>query len=316
MIRSIYYVLSLVGLVLLNSACTTHDKNGKVLDTATSGTIKIAVDESLKPLVEAEIDTFEGLYPTAHIEALYMSEEEAFDALVKDSVRMVFATRKLLDGENAILKKTFIEARQMAIAKDGIALILNKSNQDSLFTFEQLQAILQGKINNWHQLNPKTPSMPIDIVFDNPKSGMVRFLNDSVQHMDQLPKNCFAVNSNKAVIDYVAQKNSAIGLIGVSWISDEDDSTANQFLGTIRVAGISRNSEYYKPYLGYLATNQYALQRSIFTVSREARTGLASGFMTFVASDKGQRIVLKLGLIPVTMPVRIVEIKHEPLKIQ
>jgi phosphate transport system substrate-binding protein len=35
--------------------------------------------------------------------------------------------------------------------------------------------------------------------------------------------------------------------------------------------------------------------------------------MAFVASDKGQRIVLKSGLVPATMPIRIVEINHEPL---
>jgi len=35
--------------------------------------------------------------------------------------------------------------------------------------------------------------------------------------------------------------------------------------------------------------------------------------ISFIASDRGQRIVLKLGLVPVTMPVRIVEINHEPL---
>jgi phosphate transport system substrate-binding protein len=48
-------------------------------------------------------------------------------------------------------------------------------------------------------------------------------------------------------------------------------------------------------------------------VSREARSGLASGFIAYVASDKGQRVVLKLGLVPATMPIRIVEVNHLPL---
>jgi phosphate transport system substrate-binding protein len=33
----------------------------------------------------------------------------------------------------------------------------------------------------------------------------------------------------------------------------------------------------------------------------------------FVASDKGQRVVLKAGLVPATMPLRIVEVSQEPL---
>jgi phosphate transport system substrate-binding protein len=48
-------------------------------------------------------------------------------------------------------------------------------------------------------------------------------------------------------------------------------------------------------------------------VSREARAGLASGFIAFVAGEKGQRVVLKAGLVPATMPVRIVEVNNKPL---
>jgi phosphate transport system substrate-binding protein len=39
--------------------------------------------------------------------------------------------------------------------------------------------------------------------------------------------------------------------------------------------------------------------------------GLGSGFLTYVANDKGQRVVLKAGLVPATMPVRIVEITYD-----
>jgi phosphate transport system substrate-binding protein len=62
-----------------------------------------------------------------------------------------------------------------------------------------------------------------------------------------------------------------------------------------------------------MAQGQYPLLRDVMIVSREARTGLASGFMAFMASDKGQRIVLKSGLVPATMPIRIIEVNHEPL---
>jgi phosphate transport system substrate-binding protein len=308
----IIHVLAIV-LMLSTGACTDRDKHGRPLDTATSGVIRVAVDESLRPLAEAEIDTFEGLYKEARIEALYMSEAEAIDALLKDSVKMVITTRMLYDEEVKIIEARKIQPRQMAVAKDGIALILNKANTDSLIQFDQLKAILEGRITDWNQINPKSKSAQIEVVFDNPTSGMVRFLNDSVVHMDKIPSNWFALNTNKAVVEYVSQKPNALGLIGVAWISDTDDSTANSFLSTIRVASVSRDSGFYKPYQAYLAVGQYPLKRNIYMLSSEARTGLASGFMTFVASDRGQRIVLKLGLVPVTMPVRIVEINHEPL---
>jgi len=38
--------------------------------------------------------------------------------------------------------------------------------------------------------------------------------------------------------------------------------------------------------------------------------GLAHGFSSFIAGEKGQFIVLHSGLVPAAMPVRLVEIKH------
>ena len=104
-----------------------------------------------------------------------------------------------------------------------------------------------------------------------------------------------------------------MGLIDVSWICDPDDSVSHKFKQAIKVMAITGDSGSYRPYQAYIAQKQYPLLRDAIMVSREARSGLASGFIAYVASDKGQRVVLKLGLVPATMPIRIVEVNHLPL---
>lgn len=79
---------------------------------------------------------------------------------------------------------------------------------------------------------------------------------------------------------------------------------------------VAGDSAHFKPYQAYLALKYYPLSRRITMLSREARSGLASGFMAFVASERGQRIVLKAGLVPTTMPLRIVEIDRRPFEIE
>ena len=64
---------------------------------------------------------------------------------------------------------------------------------------------------------------------------------------------------------------------------------------------------FYQPYQAYLATKQYSLIRSVYTISREPRAGLATGFASFIMSDKGQKIFLKAGLMPANAPVRIIQ---------
>jgi phosphate transport system substrate-binding protein len=294
----------LVACVL--TACVSRDKNGKILDTPTAGTITIAADESLKPLIEAEVKAFEGLYHNAHIKVVYTSEEDAFSSLLIDSARLAIVTRKMVSTEEKVLADQKIVPQQLMIARDGVALIVNRQNADTTIHLTELKQILEGK---HHKGSPHQ----YEVVFDKPNSGIIRFLKDSVSSFDSLPEYCFAVNGNKAVVDHVRTNPNALGLIDVSWISDPDDSTANSFLRAIKVVAVSDDSVFYQPYQAFIAQKHYPLLRDVIMISREARAGLASGFMAFIASDKGQRIVLTSGLVPATMPIRIVEVNREPL---
>ena len=43
----------------------------------------------------------------------------------------------------------------------------------------------------------------------------------------------------------------------------------------------------------------------------DPRNALPWGFASFLTSDRGQRIILKSGLVPATQPVRVVNVKDE-----
>jgi phosphate transport system substrate-binding protein len=307
--------LLIVLLVGILAACSKS--SNKPSDTPTSGNITITVDEALKPIIEAEIAVFESLYANAHIKVIYTSEEEAIALMLKDSARATIVTRKLVPEESEILIKQQYRPREMKIATSAIALIVNNSNVDTTISMGDLKKILSGEIQSWGWNRPqkKGASAGMEVVFDQPNSGILRHLKDSVLRFDSLQKNWFALKGNSAVIDYVSKKPEALGLIDVSWISDRDDSTTNKFLDAVRVVRISGDSGSYQPYQAYIAQGRYPLKRDVVMISREAKTGLASGFMSFIAGEKGQRIILKAGLVPATMPVRIVEIDRDPISI-
>lgn len=303
------YVLLFLSVLFL-TGCRDRDKDGNILDTTTSGSITIAVDESLKPLIQAEIEAFEGIYRDAHIKPIYTSESDAIRLMLQDSARLAIVTRKLTPDEQAILDQVKIPGRQMKVAQDGIALILHNENIDRELEWNDIQGIVEGKISRWNQISSTSPADGIEVVFDHPNSGILRYLRDTLKTTAPIPPNFFAVENNEAVIDHVSKKKNAIGLIGVGWVSDAEDSTANNFLKTIHVAALARDSGFYQPYQAYIAQGVYPLIREVVIISREPRSGLGSGFLTYVASDKGQRVVLKAGLVPATMPVRIVEVTY------
>ncbi len=278
------------------------------MDTVTSGVIRISADESFQSIMDAELDVFHSLYKYAVIEPLYLAEEEAMRKLIDDSVRVAFVTREPNESERAYFQKVKITPRITKLAIDGIALIVHPSNTDSIISVEQLKGLFTGNRAAWKQ---DTVQNPVQIVFDNTNSSTARYMRETFSK--EFPSYCFAVNNNPEVIEYVSQNPSAIGVIGVNWISDSNDTATLDFLQKVRVlyvVGDSTGSGGQQPYQAYIAQGTYPLIRHIYAVSREARVGLGTGFVTFMAGDKGQRIILKSGLVPATMPVRIISTKN------
>jgi len=302
--KFIYLIFS--GLIIIGC----QDNKSNVINSPTSGEVHITADESIKPLIDAEINSFVSIYKNAKVTVSYKPESEAFSDLLNDSSKMIFVYREL----NLTEKKQFEEIqyfpKTIKIAEDAIALIINKKNQDSVLTKIQLRDILTGKITDWKQINPKSKSNKLEFVFDNKNSSSVRYLIDSVSQISKLPENCFALNSNPEVIEYVKNNAAAIGVIGLNWISDRDDSTSVNFRNDITVVALEAKNDFYKPYQAYIKLGYYPLSRKLVAINREGRAGLATGFSSFVAGDKGQRIILKSGLVPSTMPIRLVELKE------
>lgn len=287
-------------------------------DTPTSGTIHITVDDAYKPMIEAEIEMFESLYPKAKINATYASEMEAVKSFLDNESRVIVISRKLDEAESNHFKQQKVTIRETHIANDAIAFIVNPENAINKLTYAQVSDLFTGNIQSWKQLLPKTSLDSLKVIFDHEGSGNIRMVKETFKLEGNLPENVFAVKSNKQVIDYVESNKNAIGIISVNWISDSADSTALDFLSRIKVLEIGKEGVtdtadiFYKPYQGYIASLDYPLIRETYLISRESRSGLGTGFASFVGGDKGQRIILRSGMVPATRPVRIVNVNMQP----
>jgi phosphate transport system substrate-binding protein len=303
---------ALATLILLVSSCRNPMGVQPLDETPTRGKIKMSIDESFQLLYDTQLYTFESLYVNAKITPLYKPEVDVLADLMNDSVRTVVLTRDLTKAEKDYLFSQKFVARTTKVAHDALALIVNRANPDTLLLDIQFADIFRGKISNWKQINPKSPDLPINVVFDNNKSGNVRYFREKFALTEKFPANCFAVNNNAEVIKYVKDNRSALGIVSVNWISDTQDSVSEKFLKDVRVVEVGTDPKNYcKPYQGYIAEGSYPFIRDVYMISRETFSGLGTGFASFVAGDQGQRIVLKSGLVPATMPIRLIEIKKD-----
>lgn len=297
-------VILFLALVVMLLFASCGGQTGKThTDTATTGSITIGSDDSYKSIVDAEIQVFTSLYDKTSIHVHYEPEDSLFTNLMRDSVKLIFAGRKLNKEEEDYFKSKQLFPEQVNIATDALALIINNDNPDTLITIDKIKAILAGD-SSWDA--PGTGKMTV--VFDHQNSGNSRYMREKLMKGDKFPTNCFALNSNPQVIDYVSKNKQALGIIGVNWVSNDNDSVTNNFLKKVKIMWVSTTKEggYYQPYPAYIKTGQYPLTRDVYMIKTEPYVGLCSGFLSFVTSDKGQRIIFHEGILPATVPTHII----------
>jgi len=296
------------------TSCGNHGKP-TFTDTPSSGEISVACDESYQPIMQVETDTFMGLYKYAKVQVKYLPEAQVFNELMNnDSIRFAVVSRELNAKEKEAFDARHLIPRTVKIAIDAVALVVNNENIDTVLTYEKLAGIISGKISTWKQVDGGMEDS-IRIVFDRNGSSNTRFLQEKFLGSAPFPKNTYATNSNAAVMDYVSQNKNALGVISVNWISDRDDPGVNEFLQKVKVVAISPPDtskdagNYFKPYQAYVYLKQYPLIRDVYIINREGRNGLGTGFASFIAGDQGQRLLKLMGMLPATMPVRIIQFK-------
>jgi phosphate transport system substrate-binding protein len=301
-------------MILLLASCS-GGTDGKNTDTPTGGRIKVAADDSYRLLVEAERFTFETVYKYARIDTVFKPEAEVFNDFMNDSVPLIIVNRQLTEKQVEYLRQLQYVPKTTKIAIDAVALIVNNKNPDTMLYYSTVKDIFLGKVTTWKQINKTSGLKDLVVVFDNFMSGNPRYFREKFE-IDSFPATCVAAKNNAEVIRYVEQNRNAIGVISVNWISDPADSVSHNFLKRFKVAGISMEGDdtpgamFYRPFPGYIAEGSYPFTREVYCINRQPYTGLAYGFSSFIAGEKGQLIVLRSGLVPAAMPVRTVEIKR------
>lgn len=297
----------LVGFSLLAvlAGCNQTKKSAVEEETVAAGNVKLIVDESFQPIVDEEARVFEYLYPKAKLDISYQTENSVLRLLLNDSIRFAILSRDLRPDEVKVLTDRTLPPVVNRFAVDAITFIVNETSNDTLTTVSEIKKLLNGET--------KTTT---DIVFDNGNSSLVRYLKEFTGNKDFKLKNIFAVKNNKEVIKYISKHPQAIGITGFSWLNDPDKDYADAVQKVKIVAVKDENSkdspnQYFKPSQTTIALKQYPFIRGLFLINSTGKRGLASGFSQFVLSDRGQRIILRSGILPDSIPGRQINIKRK-----
>jgi phosphate transport system substrate-binding protein len=275
----------------------------EVTDTIRRGSATIAADESLKPIVEAQIQAYKAHYPETTFDVVYVPEQRAINLMLQDSVEVIVVTRELNEKEIAFFDQKKIKYEPAPMALDAVALIVNNGSDLNTITINELKNIFVNK------------SARKKLVFDNSNSSNLGFIKSKLNIDNIENANIFAADGNAEVFDFIARNKNVIGVVGNNWISDKDNRRADSLRKGIRTLKVVNEAvgKAFGPSVDNLRDRNYPLERLIYLHTTQSKWGVAKGFIRFSCSQIGQLVVEKMGLIPYYIIPKVYIIDNTPV---
>lgn len=273
--------------------------------STTAGVLHLDVDESVTHVIRTIADSFQATYTQSKIITTTVEAREAIANFINDSVRVIVTARELNEEELTVLKKyPDIQWSGYKCALDAVAVIGNKNNPLKQLRVSELDSIFQGLITRW---GDKEKLM--DVVVGGVNSSVNEVFRKKIMKDKPFTPTVIRIASSDSLIQYVQQNAGAVGIVGINWVRGHEKELTVFALGTpdARPDSTEPFGRYYPPLQAHIHRNYYPLTRPVYIYSREYGPTLSSGFIGYVNSIHGQQKFLNEGLVPVTMPVRLVE---------
>ncbi len=276
------------------------------------GVLNVYADAGFEPVMKQEKEVFEFHYDSVTANVAYLDEPSVINAYRKTRNGVMILGRELDSVEIVSLEKTdTLFVRQLDVAYDAVALIGNKSFDDS-----QLDTAVLKKY-----FDPNNPAKDAPtLVFDKQSSGTVKFMLKRLGLGANISSNLFAVATPDDVISYVEQNKHAIGFIPFNYMSDTDNEKVKSIHDRIKVLSLRAKTQ--KGEAVRVSANQSDIAEGIYPFIRPITAITHYGFdddlewlfVYFMHRDKGSKVFLKHGLIPAKRTEREINVNTDGLK--
>lgn len=293
----------LVVLLLLAVSCAQPQE-----DSPTRGSVLLLTCESQSALMNLQAEEFTRLYPDAHVRVVTTSTRDAIVQLLNDSVTIVCTDRALNAEERSVARRAGLEYTEIRIAEDALALVVHPSNPQAVLGIEQLRSIADGTLQSWDQIPGSTLRGPVRLAITGRNSGTYELLTRRFLALGSDARIQFLADSQRATLGFVGEYPRSLGVVATAALKDTvapvrvlrvawTDSTGRRDTTMLHQANIYQGN--------------YPLHYPVYLYVRKPGRGPMYGFSTFVASAPGQKICLNMGLVPATMPVRLVQLTED-----
>jgi len=247
-----------------------------------SGRLTITGSSTVAPLMGEIAHRFEAEHPGVRIDVQSGGSSQGIADARRGTAEIGMASRALAEREaeaGTLLTHT--------IARDGIALIVNRENRVESLTSSAVRDIYTGRTGDWIEVGGREG--PITVVNKAAGRGTLRVF---LEHFELDPGQVEAdvvVGENQHAIRTVSGEANAIGYVSIG--AAEQEIERGVPIRMLRLDGVG-------PTPGDVAVGRYPLTRALNLITRGEPGALAGALIEFATSPAVHDLVEAQGFVP------------------
>ena len=249
---------------------------------------RIKGSDTVLPLSQKEAESYMKANPSASVSVTGGGSGVGISALLDGTTDIAQSSRKIKFSEKQKLQEAGKTAKEVVIAYDALAVIVNPNNKVSQLTREQLEGIFTGKIKNWKEVGGA--DLRIIPYARETSSGTYEFFKESVLKNKNYMNGIMSMPATGAIIQSVSQTPGAIAYVGLAYLNKEVKALAVSYDG---------GKSFIAPSIVNAKNNTYPIVRALYYYYLTTDAKKVTPFIDYVLSTEGQRIVEEIGYITV-----------------
>ena len=265
--------------LLIGGAFLVELLGGGTFSQAQEGKLVITGSSTMAPLLLEMGKRFEAKHPDTRIDVQTGGSSRGIADTIRGLADIGMASRALTPQENHL--------HGTVVARDGIGIILHKSNPLQELTNEQIRSIYTGKTTNWQQVGGR--DAPITVVNKAQGRSTLELFLQYFQLSNRDIQAHVVIGDNEQGIKTVVGNPNAIGYVSIG--TAQYDASHGLPIRLLPLQQIPAS-------LDTVRTGIFPLSRPLTLVTKSSPTGLTKTFIEFAQSSHVHDLILQQYFVP------------------
>lgn len=284
--QTIFSILTALSAFILIFGCSRQDDS-----QSGQRFITIKGSDTMVHLVSNWAEDFMRRNPDIEVSVTGGGSGTGIAALLNGTTDICAASREIKDREMELALQKNIHPNEIAVARDGIAVVVHPDNPLTELTLEQIGGIFTGRFLRWSNVGGADEK--IEVLSRESSSGTYVFFQEIVLNKQDYKQDAKLLPATSSIIQSVSTDKLAIGYVGLGYALAARDQ--------LKILAVKSDDKLpaVMPSENTVKSGQYPIARPLYLYLDGEPKGTVKTFIDFCLSPEGQAVVTDTGYIAV-----------------